>query len=174
MAERLTPEAAGCWIEGHWGIYGARRLVEIAVSHGYRPVLNDKEQQLFDEAWNRSFGVNVVDIEVPHFLVWQNCKDFVQQQHDFIAACVRMGAGNPADLERARECINALTLLTTGQLRSVRNPCFREQLAAELVYNLSDEAEEWMNDNVAPEGFAFGWHDGEWFLWSIKEWQDVA
>jgi hypothetical protein len=172
MAERLSPEFAGCWIDGHWGIYGARRLVEIAVSHGYRPNLNDQERRLFDEAWNRSFEVNV---EVPHFLVWQNCKDFVQRQHDFLAACVRMGTGDHLDdLERAQECIKALTLLTTGQLDPVPSTSFREQLATELIYNLSDEAEEWMNDNIAPEGFAFGWHDGEWFLWSIKEWQDVA
>lgn len=27
-----------------------------------------------------------------------------------------------------------------------------------------DEAEEFLNANVAPEGFLFGWHDGEFFL----------
>ena len=27
-----------------------------------------------------------------------------------------------------------------------------------------DEAEEWLNANVAPDGYSFGWHDGEFFL----------
>jgi hypothetical protein len=31
---------------------------------------------------------------------------------------------------------------------------------------LGDDAENWMNDNVAPEGFSFGWEDGEFFLLS--------
>jgi hypothetical protein len=37
-----------------------------------------------------------------------------------------------------------------------------------------DDVEAWMNDNVAPEGFSFGWHDGEFFLWSNETWADDA
>lgn len=42
----------------------------------------------------------------------------------------------------------------------------------EIVYDASDEAEEWMNNNVAPQGYSFGWFDGEWFLWSYDTWED--
>jgi hypothetical protein len=36
---------------------------------------------------------------------------------------------------------------------------------------LADRAEEWLNDNVAPEGWAFGWHDGEFYFWSASTWE---
>jgi hypothetical protein len=29
---------------------------------------------------------------------------------------------------------------------------------------LMDKAEEWMNKHCAPEGYSFGWHEGEFFL----------
>ncbi|MFY1620061.1 hypothetical protein [Micromonospora sp. WMMD736] len=35
---------------------------------------------------------------------------------------------------------------------------------------LADQAEAWLNDHVAPEGFVFGWHDGEFFLWPVHVW----
>ena len=35
-----------------------------------------------------------------------------------------------------------------------------------------DEAEEWLNENVAPEGFSFGWFDGEFFLMSEEWWSE--
>lgn len=34
----------------------------------------------------------------------------------------------------------------------------------EVIDNATDAAEEWLNDHVAPEGYAFGWFDGEFFL----------
>lgn len=37
----------------------------------------------------------------------------------------------------------------------------------------SEEAEDWLNDNVAPEGYHFGWWEGEFFLqpdsWWLEE-----
>ena len=37
---------------------------------------------------------------------------------------------------------------------------------------MADNAEVWLNENVAPTGYSFGWHDGEFFLWSDLAWQD--
>lgn len=34
----------------------------------------------------------------------------------------------------------------------------------------ADEAEDWLNDNVAPEGYQFGWADGEFFLMPYMWW----
>lgn len=42
----------------------------------------------------------------------------------------------------------------------------------EALYEASDAVEEWLNENVAPEGYAFGWHDGEFFLWSDYDWRE--
>jgi hypothetical protein len=36
----------------------------------------------------------------------------------------------------------------------------------------ASEVEDWLNDNVAPEGYSFGWHEGEFFLWSEKQWEE--
>ena len=35
---------------------------------------------------------------------------------------------------------------------------------------LADKAEQWLNDNIAPEGWSFAWCDGEFFLWPDSEW----
>ena len=36
---------------------------------------------------------------------------------------------------------------------------------------LTDRAEDWLNEHVAPDGYTFGWHDGEFFLWADSEWE---
>ena len=41
----------------------------------------------------------------------------------------------------------------------------------EALTDSCDDVEVWMNDHLAPEGFAFGWHDGEFFLWSDEDWE---
>jgi hypothetical protein len=43
---------------------------------------------------------------------------------------------------------------------------------AEVVSELADKAEGWLNEHVAPEGHRFGWQDGEFFLWTDDEWAD--
>jgi hypothetical protein len=37
---------------------------------------------------------------------------------------------------------------------------------------LADQAEEYLNTEVAPEGWTFGWRDGEFFLLPDHEWHD--
>lgn len=37
---------------------------------------------------------------------------------------------------------------------------------------LADQAEQYLNTEVAPEGWAFGWRDGEFFLLPDHEWHD--
>lgn len=39
-----------------------------------------------------------------------------------------------------------------------------------FLVELADEAETWLNDQC-PEGFAFGWYDGEFFL-QPNEWRE--
>lgn len=38
------------------------------------------------------------------------------------------------------------------------------------MWDAAEEAEDWLNENIAPEGYSFGWFDGEFFLWSWDEW----
>jgi hypothetical protein len=42
----------------------------------------------------------------------------------------------------------------------------------EALSQACDEVEEWLNDNVAPDGYSFGWHEGEFFLWSDEQWEE--
>ena len=42
----------------------------------------------------------------------------------------------------------------------------------EWLMDAADMVEQWLNENVAPEGFSFGWHDGEFFLWSTESWEE--
>lgn len=37
---------------------------------------------------------------------------------------------------------------------------------------LGDDAEEWLNENVAREGYNFGWNDGEFFYMNHNWWDD--
>lgn len=37
---------------------------------------------------------------------------------------------------------------------------------------LADEAEDWLNDNVARPGFSFGWNDGEFFYMDYHWWSE--
>jgi len=41
----------------------------------------------------------------------------------------------------------------------------------DLLVELADEAELWLNENVAPPDHSFGWCDGEFMLWHNNEWQ---
>ena len=42
----------------------------------------------------------------------------------------------------------------------------------ELLSEAADGVVLWLNDNVAPEGFSFGWHGGEFFLQSEAWWAE--
>lgn len=46
-------------------------------------------------------------------------------------------------------------------------------LQYEHIWDAADEAEVWMNEHIAPEGYSFGWHDGEYFLWKDSEWEET-
>jgi hypothetical protein len=39
---------------------------------------------------------------------------------------------------------------------------------------LTDRAQQWLNENIAPEGWAFGWCDGEFFLWPVATSDNVS
>lgn len=58
-------------------------------------------------------------------------------------------------------------LTTSGEIADV----------TELVVDpdgMADRALEFLNENIAPEGFAFGWEGGEMFLWPDSEWEQVC
>lgn len=35
MTKPFAPDDAGCWVDGHWGQYGAARVVDLAITHGW-------------------------------------------------------------------------------------------------------------------------------------------
>lgn len=44
----------------------------------------------------------------------------------------------------------------------------------EFVTELADKATDWLNENVAPENWSFGWVDGEFYFWPESQWDDDA
>lgn len=55
----ITPEDAGCWIEGHWGHHAVPRLIEIAVQYGLDAVgamiLVEEYPNISDEEYDLLF-----------------------------------------------------------------------------------------------------------------------
>lgn len=96
---KATPADVGCWVDGHWGQYGAARVIEIALAHG----------------WDDEGAADL--------------------------AARRMGS----------------------MLPNPTNDDLSENDFEKLLW-ASDDAERWLNENVAPEGYFFEWFDGEFFL----------
>lgn len=48
-----------------------------------------------------------------------------------------------------------------------------ESADSEHYWDMADEIETWLNDNVATEGFSFGWCDGEFYYYSDSDWQEA-
>lgn len=42
---------------------------------------------------------------------------------------------------------------------------------AEEMYQIAEEAEYWLNEHVAPEGYLFFWSDGDFVLMPTYEWE---
>jgi hypothetical protein len=47
-----------------------------------------------------------------------------------------------------------------------------QELVGEMIQDASERAEVWLNENAAPAGYWFGWHDGDFMLWSNESWED--
>lgn len=112
MAEiiKAGPNHAGCWVDGHWGVYGVTRVIDIATGHGWDGVTATHQEAIDCYSGDRD-----------------TCEGAVY------------GCGCPG-----------------------------------IVVDLADGAEQWLNDNCAPDGYSFGWHDGEFFLWSDESWSEES
>ena len=107
MAEKATPDEAGCYVDGSWGQYGIAHMIFRAKEFGY-----DDEEAI---------------------------------------------------------------ALASKHLDSMHG--HNEGLSTDEYWLLGDytnEAEAWLNENAAPEGFYFGWLDGEFFLQSEEWWEEEA
>ncbi len=107
--------ATGCWIDGHWGHYGAARLVEIAQDYGFE--ISDLDEAALEgyRDWDKESFLDEATGE------YHNASEWILMQG-----------------------------------------------------GLADEAEEWLNDNVARPGFAFGWSDGEFFYMDYLWWSEES
>lgn len=50
----------------------------------------------------------------------------------------------------------------------------RQPTDIEDSWEQSEEALDWLNDNVADNEHSFGWHEGGLYYWSINDWQSIA
>lgn len=94
--QRVSPDAAGCWIDGHIGHYLSAEIILTAAAYG----------------WKDERAIN---------------------------AAMKYWGGLDGD----------------------------ENLA-EYVYDAADDAIEWLNANVAPEGYAFDYEDGEFYMMPLE------
>lgn len=62
-------------------------------------------------------------------------------------------------------------LASLGRGGGVTGPEITDDEEEQLLWT-ADDVEIWMNDNVAPDGFSFGWYSGVFFLWSEAQWQE--
>jgi hypothetical protein len=44
----------------------------------------------------------------------------------------------------------------------------------EYLAEKAGEAEDWLNANAAPDGYRFGWSNGEFYLWSDEDWEEAG
>src|ERR1700745_779932 len=99
--KQISPEEAGCWIDGHTGHYGSARLILIATGLGWQD----------EEALNAA---------IEYYANW----GIVDADWD---------------------------------------------IDPNYIHDAADDAERWMNDNIAPEGYCFVCEDGEFFLFPFDE-----
>lgn len=83
----------------------------------------------------------------------------------------------------ARELVKAFHADHDGVLTMKIYPRHGEPLDYEITTDvfeavigqgcLADDAEDFLN-TIAPEGYSFGWHDGEFFMQTTEWWEEAA
>lgn len=124
---KITPDMAGCWIEGSRGRYAVSCLVEIALGHGG-----------YLRGSNRA-ATTYARTEARHVIRAYNAGEDVAKYR----RKPRYGSSYTVTVEDVHEA----------------------------VIDYADKAEEFL-DTLAPEGYSFGWIDGEFFLGSTEWWDE--
>lgn len=96
----------GCYVDGHWGQYGAARVIIVAHELGY------------DDATAVALATKKLDAMMPSRHV-----ELTLDEEDMLIDCC-------------------------------------------------DDAERYLNENVAAQGYSFGWNDGEFFYWATEQWTE--
>lgn len=42
----------------------------------------------------------------------------------------------------------------------------------EIASEATNDIEQWLNDHTTTEGYSWGWHDGEFYLWPTETWEE--
>lgn len=135
---KLTPADAGCWVDGHWGQYAVAHMVNRAEELGYGRDLTSQESE-------RLLFLKGLANETS-----------------------RMGVDNAEELDSLRALRDAKEVidLADRHLASM-GPSTSPGLTDdehEALSDAADSVEQWLNDNVTPEGYHFEWLDGEFYL----------
>lgn len=147
---RATPADAGCWIEGSRGWTGSAVLVRKA--QGWGMPLNVSSER-FLAAYEAGEGAEDWRCGLCGFK---------------LSRVTLTDEGGWVHLHDAGK-----SYVDDGILPHDPHPCDTQEAIlgqGELV----DQTEEWLNEHIAPEGYAFGWHDGEFFLWTTDEWEEQS
>jgi hypothetical protein len=93
----------------------------------------------------------------------------IQRAEEFgYGTSVHFGSGITPELEAQQE----ITFLAARHLDSM-GPSDAPGITDdehEMLSDASDDVEAWLNENAAPDGYSFGWWEGEFYLWSTETW----
>ena len=91
-----------------------------------------------------------------------------------IGALVNIAVANGMSLDADGQTIVDAYLSQADTVTLSDGKVLDDDRIAEIVReDLAGDAETYLNEHVAPEGWAFGWHDGEFFFWPESDWSEV-
>lgn len=140
----------GCWIDGHWGQYGADRVIQIAAGQGWEPS-SELDRLIAEYAYARL-----------------ECIGTRGDSEEGALAAVIEEYNRPGGKD-----------YFGGAERHPLDPGADDGLVMEWLLELSIECEVYLNGIIAVDAetgdapYCFGWHDGEFYLWSREDWEEA-
>lgn len=146
------PCAPGCWVDGHWGQYGPDHLADRASELGWscKHVRDDPRRIRKVADW--------LSDQLPGEPFCKHCRLRVEYDREREAWIDNVGSGWAL-------CAKAET--------GAHEPTWPVSGLWEAHTESADDIETWLNDHTTTEGYSWGWHDGEFYLWPTETWEET-
>jgi hypothetical protein len=158
MAEQLTERYCvsvnghavepGCWVDGHWGQYGPDHLADRAEELGW------EVRHAGDDPRRIRRIIEWLEARLPAEPFCKICRDRVEwiadRDNPPYRKAIHEGWGATHDPE---------PVWPTGNLWEYHSES-------------GDAIERWLNEHTETEGYSWGWHDGEFYLWPTETWEE--
>lgn len=150
----------GCWVDGHWGQYGPDHLADRAEELGWKPATADDDPRTLrvvaDEIQNAQHARGVmepVDAATGHEVHYTHRRD--------------------RWVYRLRFPIIQLVVHVDTIDGQQPTPTWPASNVWEQRSEATDAIERWLNNHTETDGYTWGWHDGEFYLWPDDTWEEV-